>query len=456
MKKSVYTWRRVLALALILVMAVTYMPFLSEPSAYAEAEEEVSEKVVELPDAEQKANKEKAIAEVEKTLGIEEEPETEEEEPAEMKAVMDVDPEIFKENNALALNNKANANAFKLNSEEGKNGVITSITKPNSKGIVTIKGIDIINPQYVYSGLWIADEDPEYDPGVMFRRISSLSCTSLDEEIDMKKYSVGYHSIGVSVYDVATDEEIIYDYVTKVPTFIYKKASNSINWYQTGKKYISAYYGGSNSYSDIDEDVKVYMDYKKKGGKWSEKLYGPTSSGTKKITGLRPNTTYYVRMMYVKKFKYNGQSYQFLGRSKGKVSSAKKVMTAYKKPKLKKITIKGKNIVHKYKSQWGWRIRYIKSTGRIISRTPLYHTYRYYYAKYKVNVYFKKKQNIAGVQVWTRDGTTQRNGNRKKYTVSYSVSGKRKGKKLTVKVKCFRSKKYGGFSGWTKKKVKVR
>ena len=79
MKKSVYTWRRVLALALILVMAVTYMPFLAEPSAYAEAEEEVSEKVVELPDAEQKANKAKAVAEVEDELGIAEEPEAEEE-----------------------------------------------------------------------------------------------------------------------------------------------------------------------------------------------------------------------------------------------------------------------------------------------------------------------------------------------------------------------------------------
>ena len=79
MKKSVYTWRRVLALALILVMAVTYMPFLSEPSAYAEAEEEVSEKVVELSDTEQKANKAKAVAEVEDKLGIVEEPEAEEE-----------------------------------------------------------------------------------------------------------------------------------------------------------------------------------------------------------------------------------------------------------------------------------------------------------------------------------------------------------------------------------------
>ena len=445
-------------LALILVMAVTYMPFLSEPSAYAEAEEEVSEKVVELPDAEQKANKAKAVAQVEDKLGIVEEPEAEEE-------AKEAEAEDLQGNELpgikVSTGFEKKVKGLSLQAPIVNETFIT-VSNPNKSGVVTITGdlSEYAAYGFSFNSIYMDDQKVEFDNDIN-------GWVQFTATIQMKSYDVGYHTIYFYYNDkdgnvlVDDDGNYVAGVATYVPTYIYKKASNSINWYQTGKKYIAAYYGKSTYYDSgyNTEYLDVYMDYKKKGGKWSKKVYGPlgtSSYNLKKKSGLRPNTTYYVRMMYGKKFTYNGKSYVFSGRNTGKASSAKKIMTAYKKPKVKKITIKGKNRVRKYKVLYAWRIRYIKSTGRIISRTPLYHTYRYYYATYKVNVYFKKKQNIAGVQVWTRDGTTQKNGNRKKYTVKYSVSGKRKGKKLTVKVKSFRSKKYLGFSGWTKKKVKVR
>ena len=456
MKKSVYTWRRVLALALILVMAVTYMPFLSEPSAYAEAEEEVSEKVVELPDAEQKANKAKAVAEVEDKLGIAEEPEAEEEEPAEMKAVMDVDPDKLESaKGSMVLN--SDSKGLKLNA-----GELLSVSKPSSTGIVRVTGVEL-NPQYVYTGIWIGNDHPDFDDSAT--KILDLYGTSFNETVDMKDYAIGYHTIYVTIDDTTTAAETDYvDYVTYVPTYIYKKISNSVNWYQTGKKYVACYYGGDYSstyYSHSGEYLDVLIDYKKVGAKkWSSKVYGPigtSSYSLKKKTGLKPNTKYYVRMMLGKKCSYNGKTVWITGRLVSKASKKVKVVTAYSKPRIKKITItNGKKIVHKYRVHYANRIRYVKSTGRIISITPLYRTYRYYYTRYKVNVYFKKKQSIAGIQIKTGGGTVQKNGNKKKYSAKYTVSGKKKGKKIAVKVRCFRSKKYLGFSSWVKKKVKVR
>ena len=455
MKNQTSTGVRIIALGLIVIMAVTYMPLLSESSAYAGSEDEISEKTVRLSDAEQKANREEALAEVEKELGIEDEPEAEEEEPAEVKGVVDAGQERLKSaSGSMALN--ANGKGLSLNA-----GELLSVSKPSSTGIVRVKAVEL-NPQYVYTGIWIGNDHPDYDDSAT--KIIDLYSSSVDETVDMKDYAIGYHTIYVTIDDTTTAAENDYvDYVTYVPTYIYKKISNSVSWYQTGKKYVACYYGGDYSstyYSHSGEYLDVLIDYKKVGKKkWSSKVYGPigtSSYSLKKKTGLKPNTKYYVRMMLGKKCKYNGKTVWITGRLVNKASRKVKVVTAYSKPKVSKITIKGKNRVRKYKTLYAWRIRYIKSTGRIISRTPLYHTHKYYYATYKVNVYFKKKQSIAGVQVKTKDGTTQKNGNLKKYTVKYSVSGKRKGKRLTVKVRNFRSKKYLGFSGWLKKKIKVR
>ena len=68
----------------------------------------------------------------------------------------------------------------------------------------------------------------------------------------------------------------------------------------------------------------------------------------------------------------------------------------------------------------------------------------------------KKKMSIAGVQIKTKGGTVQKSGKKKKYVAKYRVSGKKKGKKIKVSVRCFRSKTYGGFSGWKSKKVKAK
>ena len=70
---------------------------------------------------------------------------------------------------------------------------------------------------------------------------------------------------------------------------------------------------------------------------------------------------------------------------------------------------------------------------------------------------FKKKQNVAGIRIDTIHNLgTWKGGNKKTYSQKFVSTGKKKGKKITVKVKSCRSKKYGGWSKVYKKKVRCR
>ena len=451
MKRQIGIGARVMALIMMIVMAVTYMPVLTGAAYAADEKDEVSEKITELPVEEQKENKAKAVADLEDELGIEDESDDAAEgKEAEVVAVPEADTETPKQSKRILL-----SKGKKLDTT-GKNIGLITVSSPNSSGYVTVSGL-ALNSEYTYEGIYVGNEHPSISLDAP-KEVSLSGSGAFSVKLNMKDFNVGFHTVYVLIYQ--GDDPYAYDYVDYVPTYIYSRASNSLNWYNTGKTNFKCYYGGSTYYSYSGQYLDVFMDYRKAGGKWSKKVYGPISTSSytvSKKTGLKTNSTYYVRMMYGKKFDYNGVNYVVTGRQKGYASAAKKIKTAYKKPKIKKIKIKGtKTIVHKYRVHYANRIRYVKSTGRIISITPLYHTYKYYYTKYKVVVYMKKKMSIAGVQIKTKGGTVQKSGKKKKYVAKYRVSGKKKGKKIKVSVRCFRSKTYGGFSGWKSKKVKAK
>ena len=451
MKRQIGIGARVMALIMMIVMAVTYMPVLTGAAYAADEKDEVSEKITELPVEEQKENKAKAVADLEDELGIEDESDDAAEgKEAEVVAVPEADTETPKQSKRILL-----SKGKKLDTT-GKNIGLITVSSPNSSGYVTVSGL-ALNSEYTYEGIYVGNEHPSISLDAP-KEVSLSGSGAFSVKLNMKDFNVGFHTVYVLIYQ--GDDPYAYDYVDYVPTYIYSRASNSLNWYNTGKTNFKCYYGGSTYYSYSGQYLDVFMDYRKAGGKWSKKVYGPISTSSytvSKKTGLKTNSTYYVRMMYGKKFDYNGVNYVITGRQKGYASAAKKIKTAYKKPKIKKIKIKGtKTIVHKYRVHYANRIRYVRSTGRIISVTPLYHTYKYYYTKYKVVVYMKKKMSIAGVQIKTKGGTVQKSGSKKKYVAKYRVSGKKKGKKIKVSVRCFRSKTYGGFSGWKSKKVKAK
>lgn len=258
--------------------------------------------------------------------------------------------------------------------------------------------------------------------------------------IDMKNYDVGFHTISAELTN--HDAVVIYNYA--VPTYIYGKPSvKRANFTTTSKCFT---FENSGNYYSKDSSCKVYLDYKKKGGKWKNN-YGPVdnySSGTKKK--LKPNTWYYVRGHYGKKVKYNGKTYFFSGKTVGYKSGSAKIKTGKKKkPAVKSIKItKAKQFSQSYTYT---TTIYIGGYG--------YSTVHYvtqWYTSFKVTVKLKKKPGTAGIYI----GNVRKKGNKKTYTHNFTVYGKQKGKKLKVEVRSYQNAVYKGYSPKCTKTVKVR
>ena len=64
----------------------------------------------------------------------------------------------------------------------------------------------------------------------------------------------------------------------------------------------------------------------------------------------------------------------------------------------------------------------------------------------------KKKPGVAGIYI----GSKHVKGNKKTYTAKFTLSGKKKGKKVKVSVYSYMNPTYGGWSGKIFKKVKVK
>ena len=79
-------------------------------------------------------------------------------------------------------------------------------------------------------------------------------------------------------------------------------------------------------------------------------------------------------------------------------------------------------------------------------------TYKYWYTKVKVTVKMSKTPGVAGIYI----GSKHVAGNKKTYTAKFTLSGKKKGKKIKVSVYSYMNRTYGGWSARTLKKVKVK
>ena len=130
--------------------------------------------------------------------------------------------------------------------------------------------------------------------------------------------------------------------------------------------------------------------------------------------------------------------------------------TAYKKTPVKSVTAKKvKQWCKKYKvrrlsSKIYWRNGYAGwGYYRKILGTK---TYKYWYTKVKVTVTMKKRPGIAGVYI----GSKTVKGNKRVYSANFTLSGKKKGKTIKVSVYSFMNRTYGGLSGKTLRKVKVK
>ena len=456
-KTGIYS-RRALALVLSLVMVITIWPFM-EGDVFAAGDDAGDNKakdeavrVEKLPDDVVKAEAEKAKAETLRGTASEEvsQPSDEDESEELTEEAEGELPEIKVSTGLEGLKRKG------LQAIQVDEPFIT-VSKPNKYGKITIKG-DLSEYYSAYGisfdSIYVDNKKVNFDNDVD-------GWVSFTANVSMKNYNVGYHTI-YFYYNDRNGNDLVDEngqrYVgqaTYVPTYIYAKPSNRLSWYETKIKSFNVYYGGS-SY----KNCSVYLYYKKGRKKWTKKNYGPVSTSSyrrSKKGGFRPNTTIKVRMTYAKKFKYKGKSYAFTGRLTKKYSKAVKIKTGYKRPKVKSIKItKAKVKTYTYKVHYANRIRYVKSTGRIISITPLYHTYHTYQTKFKVTVKFRKKQGIAGVRIRTKDLYATKYGNKKKYSVWFTLNGKKKGKKTTVSVESFRSRKYGGWSKKYRKKVKIK
>ena len=281
-----------------------------------------------------------------------------------------------------------------------------------------------------------------------------------NETFDMKDFPVGLHTVSLNLSGGGYDgKSLAY---LRVPTGIYAKPTLRQADFYTGVNYFN-YYDDRNSY-DYDPECEVYLDFRKGNGGWSNG-YGPISCGESvQKTGLSAASTYSVRTYFGKAVEYYPpqliddavepppEEYYITGNPTGTVS----FKTGYAKTPVKSIKVKKKKQyckkikVRRLSSQIYYRYGYAGwGYYRKVLGTK---TYKYWYTKVKVTVKMKRAPGVAGIYI----GSKKVNGNKKKYTAKFTLSGKKKGKKIKVSVYSFMSPVYGGWSGKTLKKVKVK
>lgn len=253
-----------------------------------------------------------------------------------------------------------------------------------------------------------------------------------------------------------------YYYWDYMPRHLYDGEVPSIQHsdFATGKSYFKYYNDGN--YCSEDDSCGVLIEYKKGNGEWKHGS-GPVDVFCEnKQSGLSAATAYKVRASFCKAAYYDldGNTYLFTGPTSDPLT----IKTAYSKPPVKAVKISKVKVKCKKYRYWTGKIRQRwlvdARTGRkirLIKQWKIYRTVRYYSTRYKVTVKFKKKPGIAGIQLRTSHGyTVWLGGNKTAYSKTFTVSGKKKGKRLTVKVRALMSKKYSSWSGNYKKRVKIR
>lgn len=257
--------------------------------------------------------------------------------------------------------------------------------------------------------------------------------TSMNFTFDVKKYTVGFHTLSVKLSD-GTQCNYLYKFVSG----IYEKPAIRASWFETEK---NLFIMTTNAF-DKAKYGDIYFDYKKgKTGAWKTQFgpCGPSSSG--KIDKLSPNTTYYIRAYYVKKIDAN---YII-----GPVSSEVAIKTGpAAKPAIKSVKIS------KAKVKKVWVKPIYNAFGFIIKKG--------FWTKettYKVKITFKKRPGAVGIQVYAGGVTLPKflKGNKKTYTTKFTVGGKAVGKKTAFTIRTKGNATYGAWSPpVTKKKIKIK
>lgn len=253
---------------------------------------------------------------------------------------------------------------------------------------------------------------------------------------DRTKYSVGRHSI-VGYLDNSTTCEPL----AKIPVSIYVKPTLKKSMFETNKSSVTFSPGSFNSAAFGD----MYIDIKKgTNGKWSTQWgpFGPGSSGKLKKT-LTPSSTYYVRAYYVKKV--GGEYYLGPDSAPVAIKTGPKSKPAVKSIKITKARVKKVKVKGKYYWDNG-TLKYLKG-------------FTTYETKYKVTIKFKKKQRVAGIEVYAGGVTLPKfiKGSKKTYTTTFTVNGKAKGKKTKFKIRTKGNKAYGAWSPiYKSKRVRIK
>jgi len=270
---------------------------------------------------------------------------------------------------------------------------------------------------------------------------SYVSSFSGSKSLNMKDYSVGLHSIYVTLKN---HPNIRVYYSKAVPTYIYSKTSNKLSYFTVGHNYFIYSYGGS-SYSK-DYNCGIMLEYRKKGSKKWKTGYGPYSTGTSvKMTKMKSAKKYQVRTYFAKAFTYGGKKYLIKGKDTGKTSKAVTFKTGGNKLKVKSVKITKARQYSRNMTLTTWV--YIGGFGY-----PRTTTYTYWYTDFKITVKLKKKPGAKGIFI----GSKKVSGNKKKYTTTMTLSGKQKGKKLKFELCSYQNGTYKGYSKSVFKKVKVK
>ncbi len=282
--------------------------------------------------------------------------------------------------------------------------------------------------------------------------------TSVNRTIPLSICETGYHTIFIQVYsnntiiDLLYKTYVSYNDISSRPTYrgAFEVYTNSFTYYPYNMAF-------------ANRDGKLYMEYRAAGSKtWKRTGYMQANliqlaiQQAYKISGLRANTNYAIRIRYGTYVTYDRVKVTdnlYVGDDKayffgGPVLNCGVIKTGKAKaPKIKSIKVKAVKVKRHKIPHYGYY------TGVYL------YTEKFYTCKIKITVKLKKKPGTKGIYV---NGYYLK-GNKKKYTKTftpypnYFTKRPPKGlKKYTVTVRSYQNRSYGGYSPAKSRRVKIK
>lgn len=268
--------------------------------------------------------------------------------------------------------------------------------------------------------------------------------TNTTVDVNMKEYGPSYCPIKVEYYKNGTKTTGVLLYVPV--SIYYTPSAGSISgvYHNYLDYFYPADYRMTNSYPS---GHGVFIDISPNGGASWPSTYGPIGAvQSKQITGLASNTNYTLRSYYAVAV-YNpddGKYYLAQGTDTGSVLNLGTYRTGVGSTvAVKSIKVKAYKVKKKKQRVYGYY------TGLYLGSTKYY--------KYKLKIIIKLKKKPDTPYIWINGKTYK--GNKKKYTVnlgSFTSYSKPKGKKYTVAIYKFFDGSYGGYSPMYTKVKKIK